>query len=100
MSSVTATLLCESADAVLLGSWVSDNTTDLAVGRSPIEFYKFLRETKWQNPTDAAHTAMHSSYNTDLPNCFEYLRSVGLGPQTNHHSKCYQRAWTERPVGH
>jgi hypothetical protein len=33
---------------------------------------------------------MHASYNTDLPNCLEYLRSIGLGPQTNHHSKCLQ----------
>lgn len=57
------------------------------IGRSPIEFHKFLRATNWQNPTDAAHTAMHAAYNTDLPNCFEYLRSVGLGPQTNHHSE-------------
>lgn len=57
------------------------------IGRSPIEFHKFLRATNWQNPTDAARTAMHASYNTDLPNCFEYLRSVGLGPQTNHHSE-------------
>lgn len=61
------------------------------IGRSPIEFYKFLRETNWRNPTDAAHTAMHASYNTDLPNCFEYLRSVGLGPQTNHHMGGYRQ---------
>ncbi|KAF4462492.1 S-adenosyl-L-methionine-dependent methyltransferase [Fusarium albosuccineum] len=56
------------------------------IGRSPIEFYGFLRETKWQNPVDAARTAMHASYNTEQPNCFEYLRSIGLGPQTNHHN--------------
>ncbi|KAF6819265.1 hypothetical protein CPLU01_13068 [Colletotrichum plurivorum] len=55
------------------------------IGRSPIEFYKFLRATNWRNPTDAAQTAMHAAYGTDLPNCFEYLRSIGLGPQTNHH---------------
>ncbi|KAF4126002.1 O-methyltransferase [Geosmithia morbida] len=55
------------------------------MGRSPIEFYKFLRNTNWKNPTDSAHTAMHASYNTDLANCFEYLRSVGLGPQINNH---------------
>ncbi|KAH8911250.1 S-adenosyl-L-methionine-dependent methyltransferase [Coniochaeta sp. PMI_546] len=61
------------------------------IGRSPIEFYKFLRDTKWQNPTDAAHTAMHASYNTDLPNCFEYLRSIGLGPHTNHHMGGYRQ---------
>lgn len=34
---------------------------------------------------------MHASYNTDLPNCFEYLRSVGLGPQTNHHMGGYRQ---------
>ncbi|EGU78185.1 hypothetical protein FOXB_11296 [Fusarium oxysporum f. sp. conglutinans Fo5176] len=56
------------------------------IGRSPIEFYKFLRQTQWKNPTDASHTAMHVSYDTNLPNCFEYLRSIGLGPQTNNHS--------------
>ncbi|OIW28763.1 S-adenosyl-L-methionine-dependent methyltransferase [Coniochaeta ligniaria NRRL 30616] len=61
------------------------------IGRSPIEFFKFLRETKWQNPIDAAHTAMHASYNTDLPNCFEYLRSIGMGPQTNHHMGGYRQ---------
>ncbi|KAB5555037.1 S-adenosyl-L-methionine-dependent methyltransferase [Coniochaeta sp. 2T2.1] len=61
------------------------------IGRSPIEFYKFLRDTKYQNPVDAAHTAMHASYNTDLPNCFEYLRSVGLGPHTNHHMGGYRQ---------
>ncbi|KPM45247.1 hypothetical protein AK830_g1290 [Neonectria ditissima] len=42
------------------------------IGRSPVEFYKFLRETKWQNPIDAAHTAMHASYNTDQPNLGGY----------------------------
>ena len=57
------------------------------IGRSQIELHQFLKSTGYKNPTDAAHTAMHASYNTDLPNCFEYLRSVGLGPQTNHHSK-------------
>ena len=56
------------------------------IGRSPIEFYKFLRQTQWKNPTDASHTAMHVSYDTNLPNCFEYLRSIGLGPQTNNRS--------------
>ncbi|RKK83174.1 hypothetical protein BFJ69_g2716 [Fusarium oxysporum] len=56
------------------------------IGRSPIEFYKFLRQTQWKNPTDASHTAMHVSYDTNLPNCFEYLRSIGLGPQTNNHN--------------
>ncbi|KAL2754399.1 hypothetical protein ACRALDRAFT_1031814 [Sodiomyces alcalophilus JCM 7366] len=61
------------------------------IGRSPIEFYKFLRDTKWKNPTDAARTAMHASYGTDLPNCFEYLRSIGLGPQTNHHMGGYRQ---------
>ncbi|KAK7429787.1 hypothetical protein QQZ08_003632 [Neonectria magnoliae] len=61
------------------------------IGRSPIEFYKFLRETKWQNPIDAAHTSMHAAYNTDLPNCFEYLRSIGLGPHTNHHMGGYRQ---------
>uniref|UniRef100_A0A0D2XG77 O-methyltransferase C-terminal domain-containing protein n=1 Tax=Fusarium oxysporum (strain Fo5176) TaxID=660025 RepID=A0A0D2XG77_FUSOF len=30
------------------------------IGRSPIEFYKFLRQTQWKNPTDASHTAMHT----------------------------------------
>jgi hypothetical protein len=29
------------------------------IGRSPVEFHKFLRNTNWQNPTDAARTAMH-----------------------------------------
>ncbi|KAJ3530134.1 hypothetical protein NM208_g9459 [Fusarium decemcellulare] len=61
------------------------------IGRSPIEFYKFLRETKWQNPMDATRTAMHTSYTTNQPNCFEYLRSVGLGPQTNHHMGGYRQ---------
>ncbi|KAM0271257.1 hypothetical protein ACHAPA_002863 [Fusarium lateritium] len=61
------------------------------IGRSPIEFFKFLRQTKWDNPTDATRTAMHASYNTDLPNCFEYLRSVGLGPHTNHHMGGYRQ---------
>lgn len=36
---------------------------------------------------------MHASYNTDLPNCFEYLRSIGLGPHTNHHSKLVNIVW-------
>ncbi|KAJ0324477.1 hypothetical protein COL5a_007741 [Colletotrichum fioriniae] len=61
------------------------------IGRSPIEFSKFLRETNWQNPIDAAHTAMHASYKTDSPNCFEYLRSIGLGPHTNHHMGGYRQ---------
>ncbi|KAF5007202.1 hypothetical protein FDECE_6464 [Fusarium decemcellulare] len=61
------------------------------IGRSPIEFYKFLHETKWQNPVDAAHTAMHASYNTDQPNCFEYLRFIDLGPHTNHHMGGYRQ---------
>ncbi|KAM0226481.1 hypothetical protein ACHAQD_000403 [Fusarium lateritium] len=61
------------------------------IGRSPIEFFKFLRQTKWKNPTDATRTAMHASYNTDLPNCFEYLRSIGLGPHTNHHMGGYRQ---------
>ncbi|KAK2477526.1 hypothetical protein H9L39_10014 [Fusarium oxysporum f. sp. albedinis] len=61
------------------------------IGRSPIEFYKFLRLTQWKNPTDASHTAMHVSYDTNLPNCFEYLRSIGLGPQTNNHMGGYRQ---------
>ncbi|KAF9877752.1 hypothetical protein CkaCkLH20_04887 [Colletotrichum karsti] len=61
------------------------------IGRSHIEFYKFLRETNWRNPVDAAHTSMHASYNTDQPNCFEYLRTIGLGPQTNHHMGGYRQ---------
>ncbi|KAF5590024.1 O-methyltransferase [Fusarium pseudoanthophilum] len=61
------------------------------IGRSPIEFYKFLRQTQWKNPTDASHTAMHVSYDTKLPNCFEYLRSIGLGPQTNNHMGGYRQ---------
>ncbi|KXH50008.1 hypothetical protein CSIM01_07266 [Colletotrichum simmondsii] len=61
------------------------------IGRSPIEFSKFLRETNWKNPTDAAHTAMHASYKTDSPNCFEYLRSIGLEPYTNHHMGGYRQ---------
>ncbi|KAK1638873.1 S-adenosyl-L-methionine-dependent methyltransferase [Colletotrichum phormii] len=61
------------------------------IGRSPIKFSKFLRETNWQNPTDAARTAMHASYQTDAPNCFEYLRSIGLGPHTNHHMGGYRQ---------
>ncbi|EWZ40536.1 S-adenosyl-L-methionine-dependent methyltransferase [Fusarium oxysporum Fo47] len=62
------------------------------IGRSPIEFYKFLRQTQWKNPTDASYTAMHVSYDTNLPNCFEYLRSIGLGPQTNNHMGGYRQA--------
>ncbi|KAF5548953.1 O-methyltransferase [Fusarium mexicanum] len=61
------------------------------IGRSPIEFYKFLRQTQWKNPADASHTAMHVSYDTKLPNCFEYLRSIGLGPQTNNHMGGYRQ---------
>ncbi|KAF6834854.1 hypothetical protein CMUS01_06008 [Colletotrichum musicola] len=61
------------------------------IGRSPIEFYKFLRATNWGNPTDVAQTAMLAAYVTDLPNCFEYLRSIGLGPQTNRHMGGYRQ---------
>ncbi|KAK1713329.1 hypothetical protein CaCOL14_002245 [Colletotrichum acutatum] len=61
------------------------------IGRNPIEFSKFLRETNWQIPTDAAHTAMHASYMTDSPNCLECLRSIGLGPHTNHHMGGYRQ---------
>lgn len=73
----------------VLGTWLTMSCYYRlgGIGRSQIEFNKFLRATKWQNPTDAAHTAMHASYNTDLANAFVYLGSVGLGPQINHHSK-------------
>lgn len=57
------------------------------IGRSPIEFYKFLRETNWRNPVDANNTAFHASYNSKVPNCMLYLGSIGMGPQMNHHSK-------------
>ena len=88
-----AIVLCESAGVDIAGCEPLSPTNHAfvtrlgGIGRSPIEFHKFLRATNWRNPTDAAHTAMHAAYNTDLPNCFEYLRSVGLGPQTNHHSE-------------
>ncbi|QGI97181.1 hypothetical protein CEK26_010250 [Fusarium fujikuroi] len=61
------------------------------IGRSPIEFYKFVRQTQWKNPTDASHTAMHVSYDTKVPNCFEYLRPIGSGPQTNNHMGGYRQ---------
>jgi hypothetical protein len=34
---------------------------------------------------------MHVAYNTDLPSCFEYLRSIGYGPQTNNHMGGYRQ---------
>ncbi|KAL2020049.1 hypothetical protein VTK56DRAFT_8952 [Thermocarpiscus australiensis] len=97
MLSVTAILACEQSRScsVLVVPLSADNVFYNyrlgGIGRSPIEFYKFLRDTKWQNPANAAYTAMHASYNTDLPNCFEYLRSVSIGPQTNHHMGSYRQ---------
>ncbi|KAK3388783.1 S-adenosyl-L-methionine-dependent methyltransferase [Sordaria brevicollis] len=61
------------------------------IGRSPIEFYKFLRETNWRNPVDASHTAFHASYNSKVPNCMLYLGSIGMGPQMNHHMGGYRQ---------
>ncbi|KAF6802778.1 hypothetical protein CSOJ01_11348 [Colletotrichum sojae] len=78
-------------DPLLLASTSLAMDTLGGIGRSPIEFYKFLRATNWRNSTDAAHTAMHAAYGTDLPNCFEYLRSIGLGPQTNHRMGGYRQ---------
>ncbi|KAK1777700.1 S-adenosyl-L-methionine-dependent methyltransferase [Copromyces sp. CBS 386.78] len=54
------------------------------IGRSPIEFYKFLRETNWRNPVDATRTAFHVSYDSKVPNSMAYLGSIGMGPQMNH----------------
>jgi hypothetical protein len=60
------------------------------IGRSPIEFHKFARTTNWRNPIGANKTAMYMAYGTDQ-NVFEYLKSVGLGAQTNDHSmSCHQ----------
>ncbi|ORY63352.1 S-adenosyl-L-methionine-dependent methyltransferase [Pseudomassariella vexata] len=61
------------------------------IGRSSIEFHKFLRKTNWRNPIDATKTSMHLAYGTDLPNAFEYLRSIGYGPHTNNHMGGYRQ---------
>lgn len=61
------------------------------IGRSPFEFYKFLRETNWRNPVDAAHTAFHAAYNSTVPNCLLYFQTIGMGPQMNHMMSGYRQ---------